>query len=73
MSATICEAHEGAAHEARIGPFRIDAAENAHGGELGQRIVAPRWSEWETVTDRSRDMQLERLQELVPYVRGDRL
>ena len=42
-------------------------------GELGQRMVTLRWSERETVTDRSQGAQPERLQKLVRYVRGDRL
>jgi len=73
MSAITSGTREGAGRDTRVGRFWNEAAEEALAGALGQRIVAPRWSDRETVTDRSRRAQLERLQELVRYVRGERL
>ena len=71
MSATTSRAREEAAHDTRIGPFRIDAAENALGGRAWSTFSCAAMVGPETVTDRSQGAQLDRFQELMRHVRGD--
>jgi len=49
-----------------IRPFRIDAPEEEL-ADLRQRVLATRWPERETVTDRSQGVQLATMQELARY------
>ncbi len=49
-----------------IGPFRVDVPEEQL-VDLRRRIAATRWSDRETVNDRSQGTQLAKLQELVRY------
>ncbi len=57
-----------AAAEDRIAirPFRVDVPESDL-ADLRRRLMATRWPDKETVTDRSQGEQLARLQELVRY------
>ena len=49
-----------------IRPFRVNVPEEAL-VDLRRRVLATRWPDKETVTDRSQGMQLAKLQELVRY------
>jgi pimeloyl-ACP methyl ester carboxylesterase len=54
------------AEDRSIRPFTVQVPE-AELDELRRRITATRWSDRETVTDRSQGIQLQKLQELVRY------
>jgi pimeloyl-ACP methyl ester carboxylesterase len=64
------DAQTAATHEAAEGrsirPFTVQIPQ-AELEELRRRIAATRWSDRETVTDRSQGVQLQKLQELVRY------
>jgi pimeloyl-ACP methyl ester carboxylesterase len=49
-----------------IRPFRVNVPDEAL-ADLRKRVLATRWPEKETVTDRSQGVQLAKLQELVRY------
>jgi hypothetical protein len=55
-----------AAEDRSIRPFTVHVPQ-AELDDLRQRIAATRWSDRETVTDRSQGVQLETLQALVRY------
>ena len=55
-----------AAEERSLRPFTVHVPQ-AELDELRRRIAATRWSDRETVTDRSQGVQLEKLQALVRY------
>ena len=55
-----------AADDKAIRPFHVNVPEEAI-ADLRRRVVATRWPDNETVTDRSQGAQLEKIQALVRY------
>jgi pimeloyl-ACP methyl ester carboxylesterase len=56
----------GAQDSSKIRPFHINVPEAAL-TDLRQRVLATRWPDKETVTDRSQGVKLEQIQDLVKY------
>src|SRR5713101_8880133 len=60
------QTHETTPTRFAVRPFRINVPEEAL-VDLRRRVVATRWPDRETVTDRSQGVQLAKIQELVRY------
>jgi pimeloyl-ACP methyl ester carboxylesterase len=58
--------HAAASEVASVRPFRVDVPEEAL-TDLRRRILATRWPDKETVSDRSQGVQLAKLRSLVEY------
>ena len=65
-SALFATSARAAAEDGSIRPFHINIPENQL-VDLRRRVLATRWPERETVTDRSQGVQLAKIQEIVRY------
>jgi pimeloyl-ACP methyl ester carboxylesterase len=66
VSAFLATSARAAAEDGSIRPFRVNIPEDQL-VDLRRRVLATRWPERETVTDRSQGVQLAKIQEIVRY------